>query len=39
VDGLVNPTRGWISNANQDPTGQTFDNDPLNELRPDGGIR
>jgi penicillin G amidase len=39
MDGLVNPDRGWISNANQDPTGQTFDNDPLNELRPGGGIR
>ena len=39
LDGLVNPARGWISNANQDPTGQTFDNDPLNELRPGGGIR
>ena len=38
MDGLVNPARGWISNANQDPTGQTFDNDPLNELRPGGGI-
>ena len=34
MDGLVNPKRGWISNANQDPNGQTFDNDPLNELRP-----
>jgi penicillin G amidase len=39
MDGLVNPKRGWISNGNQDPTGQTFDNDPLNELRPGGGIR
>jgi penicillin G amidase len=39
MDGLVNPARGWISNANQDPTGQTFDNDPLNELRAGGGIR
>ena len=39
MDGLVNPKRGWISNANQDPNGQTFDNDPLNELRPGGGIR
>ena len=38
LDQLVNPARGWISNANQDPTGQTFDNDPLNELRPGGGI-
>lgn len=39
MDQLVNPQRGWIANANQDPTGQTFDNDPLNELRPGGGIR
>jgi penicillin amidase len=38
LDQLVNPARGWISNANQDPTGQTYDNDPLNELRPGGGI-
>jgi penicillin amidase len=36
---LVNPADGVMSNANQDPTGQTFDNDPLNELRPGGGIR
>jgi penicillin amidase len=39
MDQLVNPARGWISNANQDPHGQSFDNDPLNELRPGGGIR
>ncbi|HET8651083.1 MAG TPA: penicillin acylase family protein [Gaiellaceae bacterium] len=39
MDQLANPARGWISNANQDPNGQTFDNDPLNELRPGGGIR
>lgn len=39
MDGLVNPERGWIANANQDPTGQTFDNNALNELRPGGGIR
>lgn len=39
MDGLVNPKRGWIANANNDPTGQTYDNDPLNELRPGGGIR
>jgi penicillin amidase len=39
MDGLVNPARGYIVNANQDPTGQTFDNNPLNELRPGGGIR
>ena len=34
MDGLVNPARGYISNANQDPTGQTFDNNPLNESGP-----
>ncbi len=39
MDQLLNPARGWISNANQDPHGQSFDNDPLNELRPGGGIR
>jgi penicillin amidase len=39
MDQLQNPARGWIANANQDPNGQTFDNDPLNELRPGGGIR
>jgi penicillin amidase len=39
MDGLVNPKRNWIANANQDPTGQTFDNNVLNELRPGGGIR
>ena len=31
LDQLVNPERGWIWNANQDPTGQTYDNDALNE--------
>lgn len=39
LEQLVNPARGWMSNANQDPTGQTYDNDPLNELRPGGGIK
>jgi penicillin G amidase len=39
MDQLQNPARGWIANANQDPHGTTFDNDPLNELRPGGGIR
>jgi penicillin G amidase len=39
LERLVNPADGVMSNANQDPTGQTFDNDPLNELRPGGGIR
>jgi penicillin amidase len=39
LDQLQDPARGWIANANQDPHGTTFDNDPLNELRPGGGIR
>jgi penicillin amidase len=28
---VLNPERGWVSTANNDPTGHTFDNDPLNE--------
>jgi penicillin amidase len=35
---VVNPTRGWIVNANNDPAGTTLDNNPLNQLRPGGGI-
>jgi penicillin amidase len=35
---LVNPAAGWFVNANNDPTGATLDNDPLNQLRPGGGI-
>ena len=34
----VNPATGYIANANNDPLGTTFDNNPLNQLRPDGGI-
>ncbi|HEU5161556.1 MAG TPA: penicillin acylase family protein, partial [Thermoanaerobaculia bacterium] len=33
---LVNPP--WFVNANNDPAGTTLDNDPLNQLRPGGGI-
>lgn len=36
---LVNPPRGFIVNANNDPTGNSRDNDALNVLRPGGGIR
>ena len=36
---LVNPPRGLIVNANNDPTGDSRDNDALNVLRPGGGIR
>lgn len=34
----VNPPAGFIVSANNDPTGNTFDNDVLNQTRPDGGI-
>lgn len=34
----INPARGYIANANNDPIGTTFDNNPLNQLRPGGGI-
>lgn len=35
---LVNPDNGYIANANNDPIGVTLDNNPLNQLRPGGGI-
>lgn len=34
----VNPPQGYIANANQDPIGTSLDNNPLNQLRPNGGI-
>lgn len=34
----VNPERGWVANANNDPIGTTLDNNPLNQLRPGGGL-
>ena len=34
----VNPRRGFFVNANNDPAGTTLDNDPLDQLRPGGGI-
>ncbi len=34
----INPPRGFVVNANNDPVGLTIDNDPLNTLRPTGGI-
>ena len=36
---LVNPRRGFIVNANNDPIGNSRDNNVLNVLRPNGGIR
>ncbi len=35
---IVNPAAGWLVNANNDPAGLTLDNDPLDQLRPGGGI-
>jgi penicillin amidase len=35
---IVNPAGGWIVNANNDPAGTTLDNQPLNQLRPGGGL-
>jgi len=35
---LVNPPDGYFVNANNDPAGTTLDNDPLNQLRPGGGL-
>lgn len=34
----INPERGYIANANNDPVGTTLDNDPLNQARAGGGI-
>ncbi|MDH4290338.1 MAG: penicillin acylase family protein, partial [Aquincola sp.] len=35
---LVNPLAGWFVNANNDPAGTSLDNNPLNQLRPGGGL-
>jgi penicillin amidase len=35
---LVNPPAGWFVNANNDPAGTVLDNNPLNQIRPGGGI-
>jgi penicillin amidase len=34
----VNPRDGFFVNGNNDPAGVTRDNDPLNQLRPGGGL-
>jgi penicillin amidase len=34
----VDPARGYILNANNDPIGTSLDNNPLNQLRPGGGL-
>src|SRR5688572_13977745 len=35
---LVNPPAGWLVNANNDPLGVTRDNNPVNQVRPGGGL-
>jgi penicillin amidase len=35
---IVNPPAGWFVNANNDPAGLALDNNPLNQLRPGGGL-
>lgn len=35
---LINPPAGWFVNANNDPAGTTLDGNPLNQVRPGGGI-
>ncbi len=35
---VVNPSNGFFVNANNDPTGQSLDNNVLNTPRPGGGI-
>lgn len=35
---VVNPTKGWFANANNDPIGTSLDNNPLNQVRPGGGL-
>lgn len=34
----INPTQGYLANANNDPVGTTLDNNPLNQVRPGGGL-
>jgi len=33
---MVNPAKGFVNNANNDPVGTTLDNVPYNEVRPSG---
>ena len=35
---IINPPAGWFVNANNDPSGATLDNSPLNQMRPGGGF-
>lgn len=35
---VINPASGYIANANNDPVGNTLDNNAFNQLRPGGGL-
>jgi penicillin G amidase len=35
---IINPPAGWFVSANNDPAGTNLDNDPLNQVRPGGGL-
>lgn len=35
---VVNPASGYIANANNDPVGNTLDNNAFNQVRPGGGL-
>jgi penicillin amidase len=35
---IINPPAGWFVNANNDPSGATLDNNPLDQTRPGGGL-
>ncbi len=35
---LINPARGYVVTANNDPIGTSLDNNPLNQVRPGGGL-
>lgn len=34
----INPARHYIANSNNDPVGNTLDNNPFNQVRPGGGL-
>jgi penicillin G amidase len=35
---VINPASGYFANANNDPIGFSLDNNPLNQVRPGGGL-
>jgi penicillin amidase len=35
---VINPSAGYVANANNDPIGNTLDNNAFNQLRPGGGL-